>query len=282
MTRDRPIRPQPALDSRAFLTGATCLTKRGWPVLPVSGKEPPLPAWPTEATTDLERIARWAERWLSLNIGVVTGSRSGLVVLDVDVDRGGEASLEQLQQQAGSLPATLTSRTGGGGLHLFFQHPGGRVRSGTNVLGPGLDLRADGGFVVAPPSRHRSGMTHRWESAPSQPLACWPHSLALLVAGAEQRALPPPRPGAAAPRSTSDPPLLRGLLAAVRGAAVGQRNNTLHWASCRAAEDCMKRRLPVPAAYEALVAAGQQAGLPRSESLCTVRSAFTAYGLVIA
>lgn len=91
---------------------------------------------------------------------MATGARSGLVVIDVDPARGGEESLARLQSLMGSLPRTLTARTGGGGLHLYYRHPGvelcntaGRLPGVAEEL-PGVDLRGDGGYVVAAPSRH--------------------------------------------------------------------------------------------------------------------------------
>ncbi len=102
--------------------------------------------------------------WPDANVGVCTGSRSGFVVVDVDRRHGGEESLKELEQQYGKLPHTVRSRTGGGGQHLFFAHPGGTVRNRVQVGGlPGLDVRGDGGYIVAPPSLHTSGHPYQWE-----------------------------------------------------------------------------------------------------------------------
>src|SRR5207245_1320032 len=110
-------------------------------------------------------IRGWWDRWPWANIGVAAGARSGLVVIDVEPAHGGNESLDHLQSLMGSLPVTLTASTGGGGWHLFFTHPGrgielrntaGRLPGITDPL-PGVDLRGDGGYVVAAPSRHRSG-----------------------------------------------------------------------------------------------------------------------------
>ena len=98
------------------------------------------------------------------NMGIRTGPESGLVVLDVDPRHGGDESLRQLEDQHGPLPETPTVRTGGGGQHFYFQHPGFRVPSRSGVLGAGLDIRGDGGSVVAPPSLHVSGKPYQWES----------------------------------------------------------------------------------------------------------------------
>jgi hypothetical protein len=91
-----------------------------------------------------------------------TGSRSGIIVLDIDRDRGGFDSVNWLIEQFGPFPETWAVETGGGGRHVYFRHPGARVPSGVNTLGSGLDVRADGAYVVVPPSRHRSGNHYQW------------------------------------------------------------------------------------------------------------------------
>ena len=100
-------------------------------------------------------------------VGIVTGAVSGNVfVVDVDCGPGkeGDDSLRALQMRHEDLPPTAEVRTGGGGRHLFFRAPVGvRVRSDKNVLGPGVDIRGEGGFVVAPPSVHASGHAYRWD-----------------------------------------------------------------------------------------------------------------------
>jgi hypothetical protein len=93
---------------------------------------------------------------------VLTGKKSGIVVLDVDPRHGGKRTLGELQKRYGRLPETLVSKTGGGGQHYFFRHPGYHTRTRQGALGPGLDLKADGGYIVAPPSLHRSGRLYRW------------------------------------------------------------------------------------------------------------------------
>lgn len=125
------------------------------------GKHPRINAWQKSATTDKTVIENWWRRWPTANVCIATGAASGIVVLDVDPRHGGAASLEALEREHGPLPLTPTVRTGGGGFHYFFSHPGGRVLNRVNVL-PGVDVRGDGGFVVAPPSRHVSGEVYSW------------------------------------------------------------------------------------------------------------------------
>ena len=97
-------------------------------------------------------------------MGIRTGPESGLVVLDVDPRNGGSESLAQLITQYGDLPETLVCGTGGGGWHYYFQHPGQFQLKGKVPGLAGLDIKSDGGYVVAPPSRHHSGGVYRWLS----------------------------------------------------------------------------------------------------------------------
>jgi hypothetical protein len=110
---------------------------------------------------------------------VATGARSGVVVIDVD-SPGGEASLEVLEQELGALPQTLEAATGGGGLHLVFEYPGEHLGNTVGRLPgfepplPRVDLRADGGSIVAAPSVHVSGRTYRWlNNRPPAPAPGW-------------------------------------------------------------------------------------------------------------
>jgi len=95
------------------------------------------------------------------NIGVATGPISGVFVIDID----GEEGLESLRK-AGcpleSLPPTPSVKTGGGGIHLYYAYPdAGVVKTQAGIL-PKVDIRAEGGFVIAPPSVHKSGARYEW------------------------------------------------------------------------------------------------------------------------
>lgn len=105
-------------------------------------------------------------------VGLATGERSGVVVIDLD-RKNGIDGLESLSA-LGDVPETLTARTGSGGLHLYFRHPGIPVKNSAGVLGPGIDVRGDGGYVVLPPSPHRSGGRYEWlNAAPIAELPPW-------------------------------------------------------------------------------------------------------------
>lgn len=150
----------------ASLAVALAYLARGWSVVPLRPREKrPLLLW---ELFQVERpsasdVAGWFRRWPDANIGIVTGAVSKLIVLDIDPKHGGDDSLESLERRFGALPLTVESRTGGGGRHLYFEHPGYPVRNRTGI-GQGIDLRGDGGYVVAPPSLHPSGERYAWRS----------------------------------------------------------------------------------------------------------------------
>jgi putative DNA primase/helicase len=116
-----------------------------------------------DATTDEALIRKWWQLWPDANIGVRTGN--GLLALDIDPRAGGDLALLMLCEEHGQLPETPTVLTGGGGQHYWFRAPAGiRVGNSVGVLGPGLDIRADDGYVVAAPSSHISGNPYTWEA----------------------------------------------------------------------------------------------------------------------
>ena len=153
--------------------------RRGWSVIPITsqGKRPLIPwrDYQDRLATDAE-VRAWFRRWPAANLAIVTGAVSGLVVLDVDTGHGGSVSLRALEQANGALGPTPSVVSGGGGRHYYFAHPGTPVRNRAG-LRPGIDLRGDGGYIVAPPSVHASGVAYRWavsgESRPASPMPGW-------------------------------------------------------------------------------------------------------------
>jgi hypothetical protein len=141
----------------------------GWRVIPIApGSKHPagIGRWQDVATTDPNVIDAW---WTGLynghGVGIVTGPDTGLFVLDVDVADGkhGDDTIHQLEQTHGELPDTVEAITGRGGRHLYFAWPtGGDVRTNAARLGPGLDVRAAGGQVLAPPTIGPTGGAYSW------------------------------------------------------------------------------------------------------------------------
>ncbi len=139
-----------------------------WPLFPAHPKNK-LPLISTgrdhaeNASTDPTVIRAWIEReFPGCAIAMPTGAASGTVVVDADLKHQGEQLLAELETELGPLPRERTVRTQSGGLHVYCAHPGNgiRVRTGQGersplgyLLGrPGLDVRADGGIVLLPPS----------------------------------------------------------------------------------------------------------------------------------
>lgn len=138
----------------------------GFRVFPVKqNKAPYIKGGVNSASDDPAQVRAWWAQWPNANIGIATGNASrGLIVIDLDVDpeKGidGRESLHAWEAQHGALPATLCSITGRGGNHLLY-YSMQRVRNRAGVL-PGVDVRGDGGYIVAPPSVHANGQRYQW------------------------------------------------------------------------------------------------------------------------
>jgi len=158
----------------ATLTAALEYAGRGWPVFPVNGKIPCTAHGFKDATTTEHVVRLMFGTWPDAGVAIRTGAASGLVVLDVDQPLG-EETLEELEGEHGRLPKTPVGLTGGGGQHYLFRHPGRPVKSVNGKLGAGLDVKADGGYVVAPPSAHASGRWYEWngEAHPDDVSPAW-------------------------------------------------------------------------------------------------------------
>ena len=169
--------PSPTLPSR--LQFALYYARLGWPVFPLYwvdagecscsnpacsnvGKHPLTKHGVKDATVDVQIIRVWWGEYPDANIGIATGAASGIVVLDIDTQHGGEKSLSELEKNNGPLPDGPRVRTGGGGQHLYFKHSGGPVRNKV-ALCQGIDVRGDGGYVVGPGSNHLSGKRYIWQ-----------------------------------------------------------------------------------------------------------------------
>ena len=103
---------------------------------------------------------QWWKRNPDANVVIVTGERSGLVVVDIDPRHGGDVMWQGVEEEH-DIPDTLTARTPGGGWHLYFRHPGHRVKGLVGVL-EGVDIRGDGSVVLAPPSNNFSFRNGSW------------------------------------------------------------------------------------------------------------------------
>jgi hypothetical protein len=228
-----------------------------------------------DASRDSELITEWWQRWPGANVGILTGSVSGLVVLDVDGDTGAQ-SLRELENAEQPLPQTLCATTGGGGRHLLFRHPGTRVPNSTGKLAPGLDVRGDGGYIVARPSRHISGGVYEWlHPADQTPLADLP---AWLLSRMLERATPPKPPRTPRSRSGSLSPdrytrfVFQQVIAELSQATEGTRNDSLNRAAFRLGQFVAAGLLVRSDVETALLEQAMALGLRDREAQATVRS----------
>ena len=148
----------------------------GWCLHPLKphDKTPLLTEWPARATSELQQLIRWQADYPDCNWGIVTGAKSGLLVVDLD----GEDGLNWLKARVDdgeALPESWAVRTGRG-LHLYFALPRNvAIRTSTGKVATGVDIRAERGYVVAPPSLHPSGKRYEVvdESCPLSPPPEW-------------------------------------------------------------------------------------------------------------
>lgn len=111
---------------------------------------------------DCTVITNWWKKWPESNVAICCGLGSSIVAIDIDPRNGGLQSLAQLERQCGTLTNTVVSQTGGSGMHLLFRHPRNTEIRNRIGLRPGIDVKGDGGRIVAPPSRHASGKVYKW------------------------------------------------------------------------------------------------------------------------
>lgn len=136
----------------------------GWSILPVKPdeKRPYMQNWLqyTKERASTQVVSEWFTHLSGAGVGVVTGKISGILVLDVE-----STCPEPIEDILRKYPTNMVSRTGSGGYHLFYQYPSNRGRVSNRVrLFDGIDLRADGGFIVLPPTKHPSGGRYEWVS----------------------------------------------------------------------------------------------------------------------
>ena len=152
--------------------------RKGWPVFPIHsiqksgkctcmnsdcsspGKHPRTRRGFHEATINEDTAHQWWQKWPNSNVGIATGRISNLFVVDIDPRHGGDLTFRRWLNDY-DLENTLTVITGSKGRHLYFKYPAMKLRNRSGVE-PGVDIRADGGYVVAPPSIHHCGRMYRW------------------------------------------------------------------------------------------------------------------------
>ena len=161
---------------------------RGWAVFPLvpGGKVPATPHGFKDATTDEAQIRRWWGSRQQAGVAVATGPPSGLFVLDVDIKTvDGRETLRDLEERHARLPEGPQALTPSGGCHYYFAMPPAvHIGGSVGLLGPGLDIRAVGGYAVLPPTRLADGSEYVWEASshPDVPLPSPPAWLLTFLA----------------------------------------------------------------------------------------------------
>ncbi|WP_067496561.1 bifunctional DNA primase/polymerase [Actinoplanes sp. TFC3] len=269
------------------LDAAIAYARHGIPVLPVHtpdlggscscgrpdcdrpGKHPRLRHGLREASADPHTVHKWWSRWPDANIGLRTGV--AMDVADVDSLEGWHGLRHVLD---GAMPQGPQVRTGGGGWHFWFSPLGYGNR--VHVI-PGVDWRGDGGYVLAPPSRHASGTTYYWVVRPGIPLPSAPAALEELIAGPE-----PPQSTTALGSATIAHPDRYAAVALeteterVAHAPAGSRNDTLNRAAFALGRLIGAGLLEEGLVTRELTAAAAWSGLGRTETVRTIRSGLSA------
>jgi bifunctional DNA primase/polymerase-like protein len=212
-----------------------------------------------DASTDPDEIAWLWRNWPGELIGIATGERSGIDVLDLDVKH--DAARAWYQAQRDRLPITRSFRTRSGGVHLYLQHADG-VRNSQGKLAPGIDVRGDGGYAIY-------WFAAGFECLEHAPPASWP---AWLLDALLAKPTPSPTSATYANKPYRTNSAVDGVLRLVANAAEGERNAVLHWAACRLGERAHAGQIGRGEAERLLVAAGIAAGLADKEARATVLS----------
>lgn len=253
---------------------ALLLGGAGIPSFPcLANKAPACPGGFRAATSDPDSLQNLWDRYPGGLIGTPTGSISGYDVLDIDPGNGGD---DWLSAHQAKLPITRTHRTRSGGWHMFFKHHDG-MRNSAGKIAPGVDVRADGGYVIWWPA---AGFPVLADTPP----AAWPEwllGLAMPQPARRRVALGyhvAPRTGSGSGSGYAHAALKDAARKLVT-APEGTRNATLNremWLLLRFADDGSLR---VQDIANTLAAAALTAGLTRPEIVATLISALRARGI---
>jgi hypothetical protein len=243
--------------------------RAGIPVFPCipGGKRPLTRAGFHDASCDAEQVVAWWTRWPNANLGVPTGSASGIDVVDVDVAREASGFTEfERAARAGLVDGELARvRTPSGGLHVYYPAARSRPQRCWQAAAAHIDFRGAGGYVLVPPSVVANG-----DGAAGYRLFALSSSNARPIDAESLRNFIDPRPVrepvSIATGSAPDPARLAGWVGRLQQ---GERNHGLFWAACRLAE----AGYASPDVEAALSPAAAGIGLPAREIATTIRSA---------
>lgn len=303
----------------SMLKNALALVARGWPVFPCNPKtkrplvkgdidpetKKPIPntGGLKKASLDVETVTEWWSRWPKGMIAITTGTAIGAFVIDIDAgedEATGEvfdaAALQlALEREIGEqLPPTLFCTTPRGGVHLYFALPGDGPAPGnrTGIIDR-IDVRGEGGYVIAPPSLRVDGKGYTWGVAHTTPPAIAPAALLDLIfergRWAHKGPAPDKRPISERAAAAVKPPAGAGIadvdqavrkyglsaldaeLRDVRGAGEGQRNNILNNAALKLGQLIAAGALVEGFVVKCLEDAAAACGLPQDDGWKSVR-----------
>lgn len=245
------------LETGNFLDVAMFYAQNNIKTFPVKkqGKFPLCSKGFKSATADKVVLQEWNKKFPDCNIGIPTGHINGLLVVDVDGEQGFE-SLNHLELIYGKLdaPTVITGK----GKHLYFKIPENiELKCSTSKIANHIDIRANGGYVVAPPSVHENGHQYTWENfALNQGFPEAPSWLISLITNAEKQPLP-----------------VSGVLEEIASAPEGERNDTLYRRAISLIGRAMRKNLNTAEIKENIINAGMLSGLSKEEATKTFDNA---------
>lgn len=249
----------------------------GWPIIPLrNGKVPQLHDWVHKGTTQRDVVHRWWKQGqFGTGVGILTGRASGLIVVDIDTHD------PDCRVDPWDFPPTLMSVTGSAGWHLYYRYPDyavghERIPNMIRII-DGVDLKADGGMVVAPPSIHTgTGRRYRWVPADSpfpdvDSIAPLPEFITLAAITPHHSSRTNPRLWSGVERFRPD-----SFVRVVAESLPGERNNRLNWAAFHAGRGVAQGELDEKLITTELLNAALETGLNRAEAERTIRSGMRA------
>lgn len=263
---------------------------RGWPVLPLHtatgtggcscgdpdcgsiGKHPRTAHGLKDATTDPATIAKWWGLWPVANVGIRTGTPSGFFVLDID----GEEAARTLRESGRTVPKDALWQKTGRGWQVLFEMPADFVVKGDNTgaVAVHVDVKGEGGYIVAPPSTHANGNSYSWlTNVEPRPAPAW--LLEALRPVERERSKPTDATAAASGLHPYVAAALEDEAAKVRAARVGTRDHYLNVAAFSLGQ-LEAAGLSETDARAGLLSAAMAAGLGEAESLRTFASGWEA------
>jgi hypothetical protein len=247
--------------------------QRGWCVFPLNRetKVPHIKGWPDRATDDEDQVAGWWRKWRGANIGVATGGKSGVLVVDVD-GATGRASLVALEAEHGALPSTYRVSTGrkDGGEHFYFAIPHSAQVSTRGGLWPGIDIMGDGGQAVGAGSLHRSGRRYA-ATDPTAPVAPAPDWLLTAIERPAGGPVPTTR-SVGVPVADYVAEAVAGEVRKLAATGAGGRNDQLNRSACALGHYVGSGQADADEVSAALLSTAQEMGLSESEATATIRS----------